>query len=361
MERNGFHHRYSIERLLQMLDVALKRENERQKSTTVKASNFKIGMDAEFAEHRRRVVSWLIDLNVKFEFHNETLFLSVAIFDHFLASVKAHSKYLNCIGITCLYLAAKTAEEDNMVPDTLTLVRKSECGCSMAEILRMERCILNKLDWDLRFSTSLDFLYLYHGLLMSQCPHALDGTRLSPSQHVARLTCSLQSCLLDPRLAGFTPSTLALTVISLDMEFLGWQLWLHATVTLQSYAQINGRELVWCRERVVECLYSGNKRLPPRTPLAAAQSHHRATSDPDLLVYPKPAKRKAHEIASDDFFDGIKRLYGEDSSSSLQQQQVSSSVTVPASTCAGEVLRHSAGAPGAGAPGHVDRRARVNN
>lgn len=338
MERE--YHRYSIERLLQMLDVALKRENEKQKSAITKSSNLKVGTDEEFAEHRQRVISWLVDLNEKFEFHAETLFLSVAIFDRFLASVKAHSKYLNCIGITCFYLAAKTVEEDCLVPDTLMLVRNSECGCSVAEVLRMERCILNKLEWDLRFSTALDFLFLYHALLMNQCPHALDGTSLSSSQHVARLTCNLQSCLLDPSLAGFAPSTLALTVISLDMEFLGWQLWLHATVTLQSYAQINGRELVWCRERVVQCLYSG-KRMPPRTPLAAAQPHRSAS--PELPVYPKPAKRKASEIASDEFFDGIKRLYAEDS---LQHQ----------STCAGEVLRHSSSSVST----RGDRLTRVN-
>jgi len=319
------YHSFTIERLLQMLDAALTREREKQKMAVSKMSSVKVGMDSGFSEQRIRIVSWLTHLNQKFEFHPETLFLSVAIYDRFLASVKAHPKYLNCIGITCFYLAAKTVEEDSLVPDTLMLVRNSGCGCSVAEVVRMERCILGKLDWDLRFTTPLDFLHMYHALLMNQCPRALDGTTLSQSQHISRLTCSLQSCLLDPRLAGFAPSTLALAVISLDMEFLGWQLWLHATITLQSHAQINGRELVWCRELVVHRLFGGKHVL--RTALSTQAN----TSD---IIYPKPAKRKASEIASDEFYDGIKRLYAEDAMGNVPAD------VVMKTTCAGEMLRH---------------------
>ena len=47
-----------------------------------------------------------------------------------------------------------------MVPGTLEMVRESECGCSVAELLRMERVILDKLNWDVRTATTLDFIHL---------------------------------------------------------------------------------------------------------------------------------------------------------------------------------------------------------
>jgi hypothetical protein len=222
--------RFSTDRLLQMLGAALTRQDEKTVPSKMTESKLVSGV----SEHRRRIVSWLVELNQKFEFDAETLFLSISIFDRFLAAVKAHPKYLNCIGVSCLYLAAKTVEEDSSVPDTLTLVRSSECGCSVAEVLRMERCILDKLSWDLRLATSLEFLHIFHALLLSRCPRVLDGTGVSAALHVDRLTRRLQTCLLDPQLAGFTPSTLALAALSLDLElFVGWQLWLPATVTLQ--------------------------------------------------------------------------------------------------------------------------------
>lgn len=96
--------------------------------------------------------------------------------------------------------------------------------------------------------------------------------------------------------------------------------------------QINGRELVWCRELVVNCLYSG-KCMPPRTALATQAP----TSD---LIYPKPAKRKASEIANDEFYDGIKRLYAEDSIA------MQSADGVMKTTCAGELLRYPSGSGG---------------
>ncbi|XP_072256968.1 cyclin-I2 [Pyxicephalus adspersus] len=105
-----------------------------------------------------QVVLWIEHLRSHFKFHPETYGLTVSILNRILATVKVQTKYLRCIAITCLYLAVKTNEEDEIIPSIKKLAGQSGCLYSSAEILRMERIILDKLQWDLYMATPVDFL-----------------------------------------------------------------------------------------------------------------------------------------------------------------------------------------------------------
>lgn len=70
---------------------------------------------------------------------------------------------------------------------------------------------------------------------------------------------------------------------------------------------------MWCRELAIRLLVEDGE------------------ADATSAICSKSSKRKVDDVVSDDFYDGIKRLYAEDGVASADVSTVS--------TCAGEVLR----------------------
>ncbi|KAM9201638.1 cyclin-I-like isoform 4-T4 [Dugong dugon] len=133
---------------------------------------------------RDEVSQWLVELKYQFNFYPETLALASSLFDRFLATVKAHPKYLSCIAISCFFLAAESVEEDERIPVLKVFARDSFCGCSSSEILRMERIILDELNGDLHTATPLDFLHIS---LPSNCSIVWPATNFCNSKHLCLL------------------------------------------------------------------------------------------------------------------------------------------------------------------------------
>ncbi|XP_041667372.1 cyclin-I [Cheilinus undulatus] len=331
---------------------------------------------------RDEAVRWLTELHDRLQLYPETLVLAVSILDRFLAPIKARPKYLRCIAIACFFLAAKTCEEDECVPSLKELVVSSSCGCSPSEILRMERIILDKLNWDLHTATALDFLHIFHAMVLSCRSGFLDSMlRLNRSQHLSMLTRRLYHCLSDHTLIQLRGSMLALALITLELETCCPD-WLALTIDLLRKAQIDSSELIRSRELVARSLSTLRASLPPNTvyiyqPLqsqstlqppdhdptlpcctlgimnsstessrdhtlvtAAPPEHLTSASTTDIPALLSPprnlrhlnhlqkvtlrckssSKRKVEEMEVDDFYDGIKRLYNEDITTAAIQE-----------------------------------------
>ncbi|XP_076607160.1 cyclin-I [Chaetodon auriga] len=145
-------------RLVLLLEAALVREARLWKVPVFKNGCIQ-GADISLSQHQE-MIFWLGDMSRLFQFCPETFALGVCVLNRLLSSVKAQPKYLKCIAFTSLVLAAKINEEDEVIGSVKDLVVQSGCNFSTAEILRMERIILDKLHWDLYTATPVDFIHI---------------------------------------------------------------------------------------------------------------------------------------------------------------------------------------------------------
>lgn len=377
------------QRLSFLLEKAASREAKMWKVYVPKKPS---SQDTDISPAQRdEAVRWLTELHGRLQLYPETLVLAVSILDRFLAPIKARPKYLRCIAIACFFLAAKTCEEDECVPSLKELAASSSCGCSPSEILRMERIILDKLNWDLHTATALDFLHIFHAMVLSCRSGFLESMLgLNRSQHLALLTQRLYRCLADHTLIQLRGSMLALALFTLELETCCPD-WLALTIELLRKAQIDSSELIRSRELVARSLSTLRASLPPNTiyiyqplqptppccPLGTTTESSRdhitsaqpqSTADveeeetqqswsaipsssfsadssiPALLSPPRhlrhlnhlqkvtlrckaSTKRKVEEMEVDDFYDGIKRLYNEDVTTSTAAVQEGATTT----------------------------------
>lgn len=98
----------------------------------------------------------------------ETFSLCVTLLDRFLSTFKVKSKYLECLAVSCLYIACKVKEEDDKISVTSEFLIDCDCKCSIAELLRMEQMVLTKFEWSINDTTAADFLQIYFALLVNE-------------------------------------------------------------------------------------------------------------------------------------------------------------------------------------------------
>uniref|UniRef100_A0A8C5Y9Y3 Cyclin I family member 2 n=1 Tax=Microcebus murinus TaxID=30608 RepID=A0A8C5Y9Y3_MICMU len=215
-------------RLLGRLEVAREREARRWPGDRAQR--------AEICGAFEGAVLRLLRLENVFEFSQATFNLALTILGRVVLSAKVTERLLHCVTVTSLRLAVKlTKSRRYLIPHVKDFLKHYGSGYSPNELLRMELAILDRLHWDLCIGTPLDFLMIekygvfcsniknhglqFHSLVVLSWPHVLGLLpQRNPSLHVASLTRQLQHCMAGHQLLQFKGSTLALVIITLELE-----------------------------------------------------------------------------------------------------------------------------------------------
>lgn len=144
---------------------------------------------------RATLISWLIEVHMKFRLRTETLYIAVSILDRFCEKQEVRKDDFQLIGVTALFIAAKY--EEVSLQKIMDYVNITAMAYSRREILDCEYQILKHLDFEVGVPTVYRFLERYH---------SMSGGK----RKVFRLACYISElCMLEATMNWWKPSRIA--------------------------------------------------------------------------------------------------------------------------------------------------------
>ncbi|KAI3510052.1 hypothetical protein L1887_25579 [Cichorium endivia] len=108
------------------------------------------------SQMRGILINWLIEVHLKFDLMQETLYLMVTLLDYYLSVVNIKKNEMQLVGLTALLLASKY--EDFWHPKVMELISISAELYTREQMLTMETTILHKLNFRLNLPTPYVFM-----------------------------------------------------------------------------------------------------------------------------------------------------------------------------------------------------------
>lgn len=178
-------------------------------------------------QHRAILISWLMEINIRFRLLQETLFLSVNILDRLLSIRVVSLQKLQLVGVACLLIACKY--EETFSPSVTEMVQLCDGQFKAEELVRAEQYVLKAIDWNLSFPGPMGWLRR--------------GSKADDYEEKARTISKyfLEIGTLDKHLISTPPSLMAAASLWLARLILGREEW---TPTLAHYTTYDEHELI---------------------------------------------------------------------------------------------------------------------
>lgn len=148
---------------------------------------------------RAILLDWLNEVCEVYKLHRETYYLALDYLDRYLSTNVSISKtYLQLIGITCLFIAAKV--EEIYPPKLSEFAYVTDGACSEEDILKQELVILSALKWQTSPVTIIGWLGIYMQLNVSNraSKNADAATLRSASKKTTDINASQTNDLKSP-------------------------------------------------------------------------------------------------------------------------------------------------------------------
>ena len=130
---------------------------EKENELNINSAYFK--NQPEINEKMRAIlIDWLIDVNNKFNFREETLFITINIIDNYLSKKKIKRCNLQLLGVTSLFIACK--QNEIIFRRLKEYAYITDNAYDINDILTMEKDILKTLNFNILFPSSLSFFEL---------------------------------------------------------------------------------------------------------------------------------------------------------------------------------------------------------
>ncbi|XP_052208657.1 putative cyclin-B3-1 isoform X2 [Diospyros lotus] len=182
------------------------------------------------------LINWLIEVHLKFDLMQETLYLSVSLLDQFLSLVTIKKNEMQLVGLTALLLASKY--EDFWHPRVLDLLSISAESYTRDQMLGMEKSFLKKLKFRLNIPTPYVFMLRFLRAAQSD----------TKVEHLAFYL--LELCLVEHEALRFKPSLLSASTIYIARCTLGKSpAW---TPLLRNHAHYEEYQIRDCAEMVLK-------------------------------------------------------------------------------------------------------------
>ncbi|KAI7734678.1 hypothetical protein M8C21_009096 [Ambrosia artemisiifolia] len=180
-------------------------------------------------------IDWLIQVHYELELQPETLFLTVNLIDRFLAKHSATRENLQLVGLVAMFLSCKY--EEVVVPFVQDLTSYSANAYSRSEILKMEKLMLNKLEYDMSCPTA--YVFLRRCLKAARSESKLDNLSFF----------LIELCLVEYEMLKFPPSLLAAaSVYTAQCSLYGRRQW---SKTCEWHTTYSEDQLLECSKMIV--------------------------------------------------------------------------------------------------------------